>query len=120
MAEIFRSISDALIALGPGILGDGPLFLQILNLTVDGNELAAITLLVLQREHPCQHEDDEDDVQAPDEEDMAEVETVLIDGAVDVVIAFAKTLQDQFAQEFDPFYRRLIKLSVDYCSRESR
>jgi len=43
---------------------------------------------------------------------MAEVETVLLDGAVDLVIAFAKTLQDQFSQEFDPFYRRLIKLSV--------
>ena len=100
MAEIFRSMSDALIALGPGVLGN------------DGNELAAITLLVLRREHPCQREDDEEDTGLVDEEDMAEVETVLIDGAVDLVIAFAKTLQDQFAQEFDPFYKRLIKLSV--------
>jgi len=83
-----------------------------LNLTADANELAAITLLVLHREHPCQHEDDEDDCHPPDEEDLAEVETVLLDGAVDLVIAFAKTLQDQFSQEFDPFYRRLIKFSV--------
>jgi hypothetical protein len=100
MAEIFSSISEALIALGPGILGD------------DGHTLAAITLLVLQREHPCQREDDEEDPQLFDEEDMAEIETQLIDGAVDLVIAFAKTLQGQFAQEFDPFYTRLIKLSV--------
>lgn len=100
MAEIFRSISDALIALGPGILG------------ADGQTLAAITLVVLRREHPCQHEDDEEDLQSFDDEDMAEIETQLIDGAVDLVIAFAKTLQNQFAQEFDPFYARLIKLSV--------
>jgi hypothetical protein len=42
----------------------------------------------------------------------------LIDGAVDLVIAFAKTLQNQFAQEFDPFYRRLIKLSVPALQEE--
>jgi hypothetical protein len=76
----------------------------------DGNELAAITLLVLQREHPCQRELDDDDLPA-EEEDIAEIESVLIDASVDIVIALAKVLQDQFASEFGPFYARLIKSS---------
>jgi hypothetical protein len=79
---------------------------------LDGNELAAITLLVLQREHPCQHEDDDDETLPADEEDIAEIEGVLLDAAQDVVIALAKTLKEQFAPEFGPFYRRLIKSSV--------
>jgi len=77
----------------------------------DGNELAAITLLILQREHPCQKEVDDDDFPT-EEEDIAEIEGVLLDAAVDMVIALAKVLKDQFAPEFGPFYRRLIKSTV--------
>jgi importin-4 len=77
----------------------------------DGNELAAITLLILQREHPCQKEADDDDFPT-EEEDIAEIEGVLLDAAVDMVIALAKVLKDQFAPEFGPFYRRLIKSTV--------
>jgi importin-4 len=74
--------------------------------------LGVITLLVLQREHPCQRDDDGEENPPPEDEDIAEIEGVLLDAAVDVVIALAKVLKDQFAQEFDPFYRRLIKYSV--------
>ena len=84
---------------------------------LDGNELAAITLLVLQREHPCQHEGDEDEGPPTEDEDIAEVEGVLLDAAVDVVIALAKVLRDQFASEFDPFYQRLTKYAVLYPRR---
>jgi len=78
----------------------------------DGNELAAITLLVLSREHPCQVEDDEDEPPSTEEDDIAEIEGLLIEAAVDVVIAMAKTLKEQFAPEFGPFYRRLVKSTV--------
>lgn len=109
MAEVFRSLSDALNLLGPGILGNGILIMT--RLSLDANELAAITLLVLQREHPCQREQDDDDFPT-EEEDIAEIEGVLLDAAVDMVIALAKVLKEQFAPEFDPFYRRLIKSTV--------
>jgi len=105
MAEVFRSISDALNLLGPGILGN------------EAVELAAITLIVLQREHPCQREEEDEDEPAIDDEDIAEIEGVLLDAAVDVVIALARTLKDQFAPEFDPFYRRLLKNTVCTQSR---
>jgi hypothetical protein len=77
----------------------------------DGNELAAITLLVLQREHPCQREHDDEDYPT-EEDDIAEIESVLLDSAVDIVIALAKVLKDQFAPEFNPFYQRLVKSTV--------
>jgi len=72
--------------------------------------LAAITLLVLQREHPSQR--DGDDEPTPEDEDIAEIEELLLDAAVDVVISLANVLKDQFAPEFDPFYHRLIKFTV--------
>ena len=110
MAEILRSVSDALNILGPGILGDG-MFLATSRSNLDANELAAITLLVLQREHPSQREDD-DEAPPPDDEDIAQIEELLLDAAVDIVIALSKVLKDQFAPEFGPFYRRLIKFTV--------
>jgi importin-4 len=109
MAEIFRSMSDALNILGPGILGNGTSPSALSN--SDGNELAAITLLVLQREHPSQREDD-DEENPPEEEDIAEIEGALLDAAADMVTALAKVLKEQFAPEFDPFYRRLLKYTV--------
>jgi hypothetical protein len=74
--------------------------------------LAANCLLVLYREHPSQCDDDDDDPPPSEDEDIAEIEGVLLDAAVDVVVALANVLKDQFAQEFDPFYQRLIKYSV--------
>jgi importin-4 len=100
MAEVFRSISDALNLLGPGILGD------------DGVELAAITLLVLERDHPCQREDEDEEEPPVDDEDIAEIESVLLDAAVDVVIALARTLTAQFVPTFDRFYIRMMKSTV--------
>jgi hypothetical protein len=111
MAEIFRAMSDAMTTLGPGVLGDGTTVVPLRS-NLDGNELAAITLMVLQREHPCQRDED-DDEPPQDDEEVAEIETVLLDAAVDVVIALAKVLTDQFAHAFDPFYRRLIHYTVN-------
>jgi len=56
-------------------------------------------------------EDDEEDPE-PDNEELAEIETVLLDSAVDIVIAFSRVLKEQFAPEFDPFYIRLMKYIV--------
>jgi hypothetical protein len=81
-------------------------------LTLDGVELAAIALIVLQREHPCQVEEDDEDTPTPDDEELAEIETVLLDSAVDVVIALSRVLKEQFAPEFDPFYYGLMKYTV--------
>jgi len=76
-----------------------------------------MTLMVLQREHPCQRDEDDDEEPPPDdEEDMAEIESILLDAAVDVVIALAKVLTDQFSHAFDPFYRRLIHYTVHASS----
>ena len=97
--------------LGPGILGSGTHFLWNW-LKSDGNELAAITLLVLSREHPSQVEDDDEEPPSTEDDDIAEVEGLLIEAAVDVVIAMAKVLREQFAPEFGPFYRRLVKSTV--------
>ena len=111
MAEIFRNMSDALNLIGPGILGDGRVLTYVVD--IDGNELAACTLLVLQREHPCQVDEDAfDDLPNTEDDEIAEIEGVLLDAAVDVVIALAKVLEDQFAAELDPFYMRLLKFSV--------
>ena len=115
MAEIFRSMSDAMTSIGPGVLGEGTSF-QRLGSNLDGMELAAITLMVLQREHLSQRDDDDEEPPQEDE-DMAEIESVLLDAAVDVVIALAKVLTDQFALEFGPFYRRLIHYTVYYLER---
>jgi importin-4 len=110
MAEILRSMSDALNLLGPGILGNGISSQDAAN--IDANELAAITLLVLQREHPCQHEDDDEENHPSEDGDIAEIEGVLLDAAVDVVVSLARVLKEQFASEFDPFYQRLNKYAV--------
>jgi hypothetical protein len=57
-------------------------------------------------------EDDDDEPPSPEDDDIAEIEGLLIEAAVDVVIAMAKVLKEQFAPEFGPFYRRLIKSTV--------
>ena len=85
--------------------------------TLDGVELAAITLLVLQRDHPSQCEEDDEDDPAPDDEDLAEIEAILLDAAVDIVISLARVFTDQFASEFDPFYNRLMKCTVSFFYR---
>lgn len=66
----------------------------------------------MSREHPCQVEEDEDEVPSTEDDDIAEVEGLLIEAAVDVVIAMGKVLKEQFAPEFGPFYRRLVKSTV--------
>jgi hypothetical protein len=66
----------------------------------------------LSREHPSQVEDDDEEPPSTEDDDIAEVEGLLIEAAVDVVIAMAKVLREQFAPEFGPFYRRLVKSTV--------
>ena len=101
MAEIFRCLSDTLIKLGPGILGTDDR---------EMTEIIAITLLVLERDHPSLNDDDEN--RPPDDEERAEIELVLIDAAVDVVVALAKALKDNFIRDFESFYRQLVKFTV--------
>src|SRR5271156_145154 len=101
MAEIFRCLSDTLIKLGPGIVGTDDR---------EMTEIIAITLLVLERDHPSLNDDDEN--RPPDDEERAEIELVLIDAAVDVVVALAKALKDNFIRDFESFYRQLVKFTV--------
>ena len=101
MAEIFRCLSDTLLKLGPGILGTDDR---------EMSEIIAITLLVLERDHPCMNDDEEN--RPPDDDERAEIEIILIDAAVDVVVALAKTLKDNFVPDFEPFYRQFVKFTV--------
>jgi importin-4 len=101
MAEIFRCLSDSLIDLGPGILGTDER---------ETTEIIAITLLILERDHPSLNDDDEN--RLPDDEERAEIELVLINAAVDVVLALATALKGNFIRDFGSFYQQLVKFTV--------
>jgi hypothetical protein len=89
---------------------------------LDANVFSALVLLVLQREHPCQAED-QLDTNEPDDDDEeeeegkgppnGEIDSVLFDSAVDALIALAKVLKEQFVPEFNPFYIELQKFTVN-------
>ena len=85
---------------------------------LDANVFSALVLLVLQREHPCQ-EEDQLDTNEPDEEEEGksppngEIDSVLFDSAVDALIALAKVLKEQFVPELNPFYVELQKFTVN-------
>ncbi|KAI8917699.1 armadillo-type protein [Powellomyces hirtus] len=104
VAQTFSEFTDALKEVGPAILADRQ------------QSLAEVVLLVLQTEHRCQANGDEDDEMsgdgsilrrggAPpeDDEDQAEYDAILISNAADLVGAMANALGPDFAPYFEEF-----------------
>ena len=80
-------------------------------------QTAALLLLVLQKQHPCQK--DEDDLEGEDEpldDETAEYDWLVIETALEVIAALSTALGEQFAELWQIFQQHILK----YASSQER
>lgn len=74
-------------------------------------QITAAVMLILQRSHPCQKDEDELDEPAPMESESAEYDWLVIETAMEVVTALATALGEQFGELWKIFEPSIIKYS---------
>lgn len=79
-------------------------------------QVTAAVMLILQRSHPCQKDEDEMDEPAVLEGETAEYDWLVIETAMEVVTALATALGSQFAELWKIFESPIVK----YCSSQER
>lgn len=79
-------------------------------------QTAAAIMLILQRQHPCQKDEDDFDEPAPDEGESAEYDWLVIETAMEVVAALSTALGEQFAELWKIFETPIMK----FCSSQER
>lgn len=112
MTDINRNLAATLKACGPAMLAPS---------ATSGNsspleQITALLLLLLQKQHPCQKDEEGLDEVDALEEESAEYDWLVIDTALDVVSALATALGEQFAQLWKIFESPIMK----YASSQER
>ncbi|TGZ78217.1 putative importin beta-4 subunit [Ascodesmis nigricans] len=108
--DVLLNLSETLKLCGPALLADA-----------DGSnivELATALVLVLQKQHPCQI--DEDDLEEHDIETLesAEYDWAVIDAAMEVCLGLAEALGEQYAEVWKIVSPHVIKYASSQDSRE--
>ncbi|KAK9463601.1 armadillo-type protein [Lipomyces oligophaga] len=99
---ICNNLSESLRLCGPGILGDS------------SEAIATQILIILKKQHRCQTMDDEEEEE--EDGDAAEYDLMLLDSAMDVIVALAAALGDDFEHYFKTFCPIILK----YCSSSNQ
>lgn len=79
-------------------------------------QTTAHILLILQRQHPCQKDEDDFDEPAAVEGESAEYDWLVVETAMEVVAALATALGEQFGELWKIFEQHIFK----YCSSQER
>ena len=79
-------------------------------------QATAALLLLLQREHPCQKDEDDFDEPAPTDGESAEYDWLVVETALEVIGALGTVLGEQFAELFKIFEGPIMK----FCSSQER
>jgi importin-4 len=111
VTEINRNLAATLKLCGPAVLSPGATPSNSTPL----EQITALILLILQKQHPCQkgEEDDDEDIAG---EESAEYDWLAIETAMEVVTALAVALGEQFAELWKIFEGPVIK----YTSSQER
>ncbi|KAK4635243.1 putative importin subunit beta-4 [Fulvia fulva] len=111
VTEVNRNLAATLKLCGPAVLAPS------------GNDSAtpieqatAALLLILQREHPCQKDEDDFDEPAPTDGESAEYDWLVVETALEVIGALGTVLGEQFAELFKIFEGPIMK----FCSSQER
>ena len=108
MIGICQDMAAALNKCGPAII-EGHL-----------DTICSNALLILEQKSMCQQDPDQvDEDEAPDEDEQAEYDSVLISADADLIGALAFVIGEDFQQAFGAFLPQLTKYYVSRLSRLS-
>lgn len=106
MTEINRNVAATLSLCGPAILtptsGESSTPLE---------QTTALLMLILQKQHPCQKDEDDFDDAEPLDQESAEYDWLIIETALEVVASLSKALGAQFAQLWPAFQKQILKFA---------
>ena len=106
MTEINRNVAATLGLCGPAILtptsGESSTPLE---------QTTALLMLILQKQHPCQKDEDDFDDAEPLDQESAEYDWLIIETALEVVASLSKALGTQFAQLWPAFQKQILKFA---------
>ena len=112
MTDIHRNVAATIKLCGPAVLSPGA--------TPDNStpleQVTALLLLVLQKQHPCQKDEDELDDAEVLAEESAEYDWLAIETALEVITALASALGPQFSELWKIFETPIMK----YASSQER
>ncbi|KAM3415398.1 hypothetical protein BST61_g8924 [Cercospora zeina] len=112
VTEINRNLAATLKLCGPAPLAPS----ASSNQSTPLEQITSAVMLILQRSHPCQKDEDDFDEPAPMESETAEYDWLVIETAMEVVTALATALGPQFAELWKIYESPIVK----YCSSQER
>ena len=113
VTEINRNLAATLKLCGPAVLTPGQ---SSQSTTLE--QITAIVLLILQKQHPCQKDADDLDEEAepPMDEETAEYDWLIVETALEVVSSLAVALGEQFGELWKIFDKPIMQ----YASSQER
>ena len=113
VTEINRNLAATLKLCGPAILTPGES-----NQSTPLEQITALLLLILQKQHPCQKDADDLDEEAepPMDEETAEYDWLIVETALEVVSSLSISLGDQFGELWKIFDKPIMQ----YASSQER
>lgn len=106
MTEVNRNVAATISLCGPAILtpsaGDSSTPLE---------QTTALLLLILNKQHPCQKDEDDFDDAEPLDQESAEYDWLIIETALEVIASLSKALGGQFAELWPVFQKSILKFS---------
>ena len=111
ITEINRHVAATLKLCGPAILTPGQN-----NSSTPLEQITALTVQLLQKQHPCQKDEDELDEPEPLDGESAEFDWLAIETALEVVAALSTALGEQFGELWKIFDSLIMK----YASSQER
>lgn len=113
MTEINRNLAATLKLCGPAVLTPS----ATSGTSTPLEQVTSLILLVLQKQHPCQKGEEDDDEEAGIiDEESAEYDWLAIETAMEVITALAVALGEQFAELWKIFETPIMK----YASSQER
>ncbi|KAK3705734.1 hypothetical protein LTR37_013177 [Vermiconidia calcicola] len=107
VTEINRNLAATLKLCGPAILAPG----QHSGTSTPLEQITALLLLVLQKQHPCQKDEDDFDEAEPLDEESAEYDWLIVETALEVVAALSTALGEQFGELWRIFETPIMKFA---------
>jgi hypothetical protein len=74
-------------------------------------QTTALLMLILQKQHPCQKDEDDFDETEPLDQESAEYDWLIIETALEVIASLSKALGPQFAELWPAFQKQILKFT---------
>lgn len=112
VTEVNRNLAATLKLCGPAVLSPS----ATSGASTPLEQTTALLLLLLQKQHPCQKDEDDFDDAEPLDEESAEYDWLVIETALEVIAGLATALSEQFGELWRIFETPLLK----YASSQER